>query len=501
MTDADAIFSRFSYVNPKTYRELLGENQSELERYLRDLQRHTPRDLECLFVQMSVERVKNEVRSAWQEMEEEQGLMDRYGQGQTGFYQHLPDHLFAMNTHSTTDITLEGLSIDDTTSVIARKESLGSESEGRCRGESFGSDLDHQRPRGTSLGSEVEVDSSARLGRPNRSFSIESADRGNGKGKGRGKTQQREKKLPSPPASLYLEELASQFYQSADGQLCFLSKFNMNCLTAEFSSNVPAETIQADTTFNQLRRRHPLPDFLEGNVLEIESLHLTPEMRKRMPVLSHLPYYTDILFVELDLNRILSNETKNKFKGELEKRKRRRKNKVIAEKRVDREQERREQQRIDELKSQMQHIDATDEFFQYYQDYEPDPEPGAMVGEHFGPSVGGADAGSGFQQPRGDPALSFRAVVHTPSTIAMTEDAFPTLGGGGSFPSMGAHATPSPVVAQPSWARGWHETNATPKAVEGVPAAAQNAGPRRGKKSKKKEKVLLFSTGGQRGGL
>jgi hypothetical protein len=56
-----------------------------------------------------------------------------------------------------------------------------------------------------------------------------------------------------------------------------------------------------ETTPNERRRHDPLPDELDGVVLEVESLHLTPEMRKKIPVLSHLPFYTDILFVELDL--------------------------------------------------------------------------------------------------------------------------------------------------------------------------------------------------------
>mmetsp|Transcript_31932 Transcript_31932/g.52696 ORF Transcript_31932/g.52696 Transcript_31932/m.52696 type:complete len:707 (+) Transcript_31932:127-2247(+) len=473
--DYDAVFSRFSYVHPGHYRELLAANQAELESYLRDLQRHNPRDLECLFVQMSVERVKSDTAYAWQEMEEEQGLMDRYSQGQSGMYQHIPEYLFALNTQSSTDVNFEGLSLDDHSGT----------SEG----------LNHQRARGISIGS--ESDSAARFGRPIRSFSIESADSGNL----REKKQRREQTLPSLQASLYLEEHASQFYQSTDGQLCFLSKFNMNCLIEEFSTHEPEEAVQTDTIYSQIRKRHPLPDLLEGNVLEVESLHLTPEMRKRMPFLSHLPFYTDIVFVELDLNRILSNKTKQKFKAELEKRNRRRKNKVVAEKRVDRHQQRREEQRINELKSRMQCIDTTDQFFQYV----PDPEPDSMVGEQFGPAVGGSDEAfsPSLQPPCVDQALSFRAVVHTPSTMAMTADAFPSLGGG-SFPSTrGAHAASEPV-AQPSWTRGWHETNAAPEAVDRSEdlssSSTQDAGTKGGKKSKKKKKIVLFSTGGQRGG-
>lgn len=172
------------------------------------------------------------------------------------------------------------------------------------------------------------------------------------------------------------------------------------------------------------------------------------------------------------------------------------KNRAVAEKNIDQLQKRKEQQRIDELKARMQRIDLTDDFFHY----ELDAEHGVMTGDEFGPSIGAAEATrSPSLRPATDTALNFRAVVNTPSSIAMTQDAFPSLGAS-SFPDVvEVSHVPTPT---PLWARSWNEINAAPKAVERteVLRMAPPTGPEKGKKSKNKEKIVLFSTGGQRGG-
>lgn len=40
---------------------------------------------------------------------------------------------------------------------------------------------------------------------------------------------------------------------------------------------------------------------------------LTPEMRRRLPFLGHLPVHCDIAFLELDMSNIVSPETSQKF--------------------------------------------------------------------------------------------------------------------------------------------------------------------------------------------
>ncbi|KAI2512250.1 ubiquitin-like protein transferase [Fragilaria crotonensis] len=449
----DAKFSRFTYIDPVACQQLLSANRDDLDRYARDL-RHGP-DLELIFVQMSQERVKNEINAALQELPEEQSLMERFSQNQAGVNQHIPEYLFSRVHQNLIDCKLmDGHSAGVDTYV----GSAGFSS--RPRGDSLGSEVHFQRARGESVGSEAMLQGSL--------------------------VERREG----------IRSILSTFYQSVDGQLCFLSKFNMNCLAAEFSTNPPEDPIPTDASPTDLRKRSPLPDEIDGIVLEVETLNLTPDIRKRLPVFSHLPAFTDVLFVELDLNRILSKETKQAFRKEFEKRKQRRKNRAVAEKNIDQLQKRKEQQRIDELKARMQRIDLTDDFFHY----ELDPEHGAMTGDEFGPSIGAAEATrSPSLRPATDTALNFRAVVNTQSSIAMTQDAFPSLGAS-AFPNV-VEVSPVPTPT-PLWARSWNEINVAPKAVERteVLRMAPPMGAEKGKKSKNKEKIVLFSTGGQRGG-
>ena len=110
---------------------------------------------------------------------------------------------------------------------------------------------------------------------------------------------------------------ACSFYQASDGQLCFLSGFNVKLLNEEYTS-----------------KGKPLPDEVFGSVIEIENCHLTEDELKRKRFLSHLPLYTNVRFVEIDINRILSRETKVKFKSEFTKRTDRRRKKRQSEKRA-----------------------------------------------------------------------------------------------------------------------------------------------------------------------
>ena len=107
------------------------------------------------------------------------------------------------------------------------------------------------------------------------------------------------------------------FYQVSDGQQCFLSSFNLKLLTEEYVSH-----------------GKPLPNEVFGPVIDVETCHLAADARNRKRFLSHLPLFTDVQFVEIDINRILSKETKNKFQSEISKRAERRKHKRNNEKRM-----------------------------------------------------------------------------------------------------------------------------------------------------------------------
>ena len=76
------------------------------------------------------------------------------------------------------------------------------------------------------------------------------------------------------------------YYQACDGQLCFLSGINVACLTEEFSLHCNEHSTNDEGIS---RKTLPLPDSIEGTVIGIETLPLTPTLMKRKHFLSHLP--------------------------------------------------------------------------------------------------------------------------------------------------------------------------------------------------------------------
>ncbi|CAN0452933.1 unnamed protein product, partial [Laminaria digitata] len=49
-------------------------------------------------------------------------------------------------------------------------------------------------------------------------------------------------------------------------------------------------------------------------VLEVETVKLTPEIRRRLPFLGHLPMHCDVTFLEMDMVGIVSEATSSKFR-------------------------------------------------------------------------------------------------------------------------------------------------------------------------------------------
>ena len=269
-------------------------------------------------------------------------------------------------------------------------------------------------------------------------------------------------------ASMFMDQDETAFYQAEDGSLCFLSGFNMNCLRTEFSCTLPEEGITTG------HKSMPLPDRLHGKVLEVERVHLTPELRSRLRFLSHLPVYMDICFVEINLGGLLSPATKKVYQKEFQKRKQTRQQRIQAEQRADARARKKEQDRIDELKARMQFIDPDDQFFHH----SPPSEGFALTGDEFGPSIGTA---STIAAPN-PTSFSF-------SQITREGGAFPSLGGPDSsdFPSLGSSPTSS--TNRSTW-------GPPPKTAPVVAPPPQG-----GKRKGKGKKVLLFSTGSHRGAI
>lgn len=521
MTDDDAPFCRFNYIDPATYQAHLATNKVELEMELANHTKQQPQhrsqhkfsqqqyqsDVEAIFVSSSLDVVRKEIAKSMEELNEEQSLAETSASVGSGVCQHQPDQFVARN-YPFTHLPPPSAELDDTTSDNRHGgASVGSASEG--------GDSAVPRYRGDSVGSYASVENpfvADEVGPPDSPASPQK------------KHKKRNKHKEFPKASMYLDsEGSTHFYQCEDGQLCFLSRFNMSCLLSDFSSKVPDLDELSDTsTLNYWQRRKLLPllDIVEGEILEIESIHLTPDMRKRMPFLAHLPLYADIHFVELDLNSLLSIETKRKFKADFDKRRKCRQSKAKAEKREDKMAQRKEEERINQLKARMQQIDPNDAFFQVSLP----EEPLELTGDAFGPAISGGRnssstgaaptavaAANGYSQP----AVSFSNVCQSggafPVLATSPETNFPALGSSPPSKSNQSASTWGIPAKQQSTSSSWGQpkapdptwgspsrSNPAPSVTAGAAAGVslQLPGP---KKRGKGKKIVLFSTGGQRG--
>lgn len=105
------------------------------------------------------------------------------------------------------------------------------------------------------------------------------------------------------------------FYQCSDGQPIFLHALNVQMLVKQFGSleNCP-ETIQAE-------------------ILEKESTVMTEELRDRLRYMRHLPVASSFEVAELDITDLVSKNTIQCFKDQIDVRSRRRTRKLRDEKR------------------------------------------------------------------------------------------------------------------------------------------------------------------------
>ncbi len=111
------------------------------------------------------------------------------------------------------------------------------------------------------------------------------------------------------------------FYQLNNSKLAFLDPFNMRLLSAEFGNDMAA-----------------FPSSLSAHVVAVNEVVLTPQSSKRFPFLSRFPLFSNILFVELDLESsgVLSKHVVDTFRKELQQRARERKAQKKKEQRHER---------------------------------------------------------------------------------------------------------------------------------------------------------------------
>ena len=288
-----------------------------------------------------------------------------------------------------------------------------------------------------------------------------------------------------PPGTMYIDEESYQFYQATDGSLVFLSGFNLNCLSHDFSAKDPVFTAFSDEKRNgdypghQIELKAPFPDIIKGQVIDTESVHITPGVRKRMPCFSHLPLYTDVTMVEIDITGKLSERTRQHFKKDMKRRRDKRQAKKESEKKMEREARQKEEQRIEELKKGIQRIDPNDTFF-----HAASPFNETIPDNVFDPSDYTQDLSTTTPTASTTRVQQQRQISF--SSVCTSNGAFPSLNTANetSFPSLSASAPSRPATSESTLSSGaWR-------------SPAQSTNPR--VKKGKGKKVVLFSTGGRR---
>ncbi|XP_022341195.2 E3 ubiquitin-protein ligase RNF10-like [Crassostrea virginica] len=122
---------------------------------------------------------------------------------------------------------------------------------------------------------------------------------------------------------------AFYFYQAEDGQRIFVHALNARCLVKEYGG-----------------LEHG-PPTITAKIVELESVFMTEELRKRLRYLAHLPLTSEFQVAELDLRPpILSRETLNCFADDIEHRKRLRQKKMRLEKRWSKKIQEEERRRL-----------------------------------------------------------------------------------------------------------------------------------------------------------
>ena len=576
-SDPDASYSRFVYVDPQAYQDHLKHNYQQLQEEYTSLMaimaatkgrnHHVQGDLESMFVTMALDIVQQEQDKFLSGLPRELELQEQFANPSSGIYHVQSQQLIYNNQHLSSfreqgkdSKTDQGAPIQETTTGIASLDSTEDEEPIAEHGKQptlhedpFGSyppstissgwSTDDgsipsitRRLREDSISSQPSVDSisstTTSITAAAAAAALSMTPTTTGSPRRSSKSASVSKRQENLSTSMYLDDGAVHFYQSVDGQIVFLHGFNMTCLSWEFNKYLPThEDQQHDSQHDHPQPtldRPPLPDQIEGIVVELETIHLTPEVRKRMPFLSHLPLYMDVTFVELDLNHLLSESTKQRFKAEFIKRRKRRQAKLSRERREDRALQAQEEERIQARKAKLQIIDPIDPFFHV----QPPPTTttttttnteGALTGDEFGPSTTTATTATGTttgQSESSVPTSVSFAQACSRGHLNSLSTSFPALGGSlpltataaaASFPALGS--SPPTRTVTTTWGNRSSSSGQgamqDPLSLANPPTAA-TSGPTKvpvdsfpgGKKKKGKgQKIVLFSTAGQRGSV
>ncbi|XP_071945000.1 E3 ubiquitin-protein ligase RNF10-like [Antedon mediterranea] len=309
------------------------------------------------------------------------------------------------------------------------------------------------------------------------------------------------------------------FYQAADSQHLYVHSLNARCLVSEYGS------------------LSECPETISGQVIEIEHLTMTQELRKRYRYLKHLPLTCEFRVCELKLKPpLVSKETIKAFSDEFQRKKRARDKKVREEKKRSQKIELEEGRRQGKYPSPRMSMQSHRHFPDFAQEDEVQVSSPTLSIESASPqdeshAVFDTESSGNCDKELGNVENSYHVAVPSFAQMLRTASAKPQE----AWPNLSQNPKPTLAAAAPVW----HRSAAPPLGPDGsddenedyipVPTykdsfsnAIQDAldkaamkgqteklderlaspegspGGKKGKKGKKKQKQLLFSTAGQR---
>jgi len=134
----------------------------------------------------------------------------------------------------------------------------------------------------------------------------------------------------------YLNEKRTKmkyFYQADSGMLIFLHALCFKMLSKQYSIADAADMTGVEDT---LSARHNMPYEIVGNIIDIERVKLTIEVKKKLGgIYNHVPTNVEILIVELDMQSLVSKDIIDEHMTELKERRRNRLKKKQVEKKLE----------------------------------------------------------------------------------------------------------------------------------------------------------------------
>jgi len=283
------------------------------------------------------------------------------------------------------------------------------------------------------------------------------------------------------------------FYQASDGQQIYIHSLNARCLVKEYGS------------------WENCPQTVTANIVELESISMTEDLRRRLRYLGHLPLTCEFYVAELVLKPpVVSQDTLREFQGETERRRRLRQKKSREEKRHVKKIQDEENRKMGRFPGARLNLSSMNQFPDFSSnDAAPSPEPSVVSSTGSTPfgsppdeaviascSMGSSPMEDGAQNSSVSFAQMLRAGKAKPEAWPKVSPGTSALGGGpaakvaaGSDESDNEDRVPVPTY-QSSFGEAIQQMLDKYQGDKDE-KEQQNQG---GKKKKKQKKLLLFTT-------